>query len=224
MARKPNQFKWQMTELPTGITTSNGSWYNITSEMIEKYVPGLLKNQPLNTIIRQADEWIASSNTLSLILYFILVLFNVDATLSMGVSVGFFLFWYYKGAAFANPMLASFFKLINMDGFLYIGSLAILVFLAFEEHYLALWLGAILFFLFKVGLLQLLIRMIESQKKSDKPEIQDRTLNMLLIRYGIKEGMMPQRVQQMQDSLIEVATYHKTRNKKKKDNSTKKKK
>lgn len=221
--RKANQFKWQMTELPTGITTSNGNWYNITTEQIEEYVPGLLKKHPLKTIIRQADEWITSSNSLSLILYFVLVLLNIDATVSMLVSILFFLFWHFKGSAFASPALGSVFKVINQDGFLYVGSLAVLVYMAFQEQFLALWLGIILFFLFKVGLLQLLIRMIETQKQSNKPEPHDRVLNMLLIRYGIKEGLMPQKIQKMQDNLIEVATYHKTRDKKKNKSSKKKK-
>lgn len=204
-----------MSEMPNGITTSNGNWYNISSEKIEEYIPGLLKIHPLEKIIRQADDWVSSANSLALVIYLGLVLAQIDATIAMTLSVLFFLFWHFRGSAFATPSLGTLLKVLNLDGFMYLASAAIFIYLAWQGQLLAMWLGIILFFLFKVGLLQLLIKMINANKESNKPEIQDRILNMLLVRYGIKEGIMPTSVQKMQDDLIEVANYHKIRKKKK---------
>ncbi len=203
-----------MSEMPSGITTTNGNWYNTTREKINKYVPGLLKTHTLEKIIQQADDWVNSANGLALVLYLALVLLQVDAVISMTLSVLLFLFWHFKGSAFVVPSLAPIVRLLNMDGFMYIISTGILIYLAMEDYLLAMWLGIVLFFLFKVGLLQLLLKMMNSKKDKKEPEIQDRVLNMLLIRYGIKEGIMPATVQKMQDDLIETANYHKTRKKK----------
>ncbi len=204
-----------MSEMPNGITTSNGNWYNISREKIEAYIPGLLKIHTLEKIIRQADDWVSSANSLAMIIYLGLVLARFDATLAMGTSILFFLLWYFKGSAFATPSLGTFLKVLNQDGFMYLASAAILIYLAWQGQLLAMWLGIVLFFLFKVGLLQLLIKMMGAKNEKKKPEIQDRILNMLLVRYGIKEGIMPTSVQKMQDDLIEVANYHKIRKKKK---------
>ena len=49
----------------------------------------------------------------------------------------------------------------------------------------------------------------------NKAPRQDRILNMLLVRYGIKEGLYSGNIQNMQDSLFKTINYHKTRNKNK---------
>ena len=75
---KRGRFEWQMLELPDGITTSNGNWYHITREGIEEYVPGLLKEKPLELIIEEADAWMKSSDGLALMLFFVLVYMSVN--------------------------------------------------------------------------------------------------------------------------------------------------
>lgn len=203
-----------MSEMPNGISTTNGNWYNINRERIDSYVPGLLKKHTLEKIIQQADDWVNSANGLGLVLYLVLVLSGLDPVISMTLSLILFLFWHYKGSAFVTPSLTPIVRLLNMEGFMYLTTTGILIYLAMAGPLLAMWLGIVLFFLFKVGLLQLLLKMMSSKKDNKNPEIQDRVLNMLLIRYGIKEGIMPTTVQKMQDDLIETANYHKTRKKK----------
>ncbi len=203
-----------MSEMPNGISTTNGNWYSISRDKIDNYIPGLLKKHTLEKIIQQADDWVNSPSGLGLVLYLGLVLAGVDAVISMTASLALFLFLYYKGSAFVTPSLTPVVKLLNMDGFMYLTTTGILIYLAMQGPLLAMWLGIVLFFLFKVGLLQLLLKMMSSKKDNKKPDIQDRVLNILLIRYGIKEGIMPATVQKMQDDLIATANYHKTKKKK----------
>ncbi len=204
-----------MVELPDGITTSNGNWYHITSEKIEKYIPGLLEKVDIEKIIKNADYWVTSSNGMALILYLGLALTPLNAWLSAGISLLFFLFWHFNTSAFAYPWLNSVVRLFNFDGFLYLSAATILIYLSFQGNQTAMWIGLTLFFLFKVGLLKMLLKWASSKKSSKKPEMQDRILNMLLIRYGMKEGLYSGNIQDMQDSLLNTVNYHKTRKKNK---------
>ncbi len=217
-ARKVGEFKWQMMELPDGITTSNGNWYHITSEQIEKYTPGLLKRYPIEKIIKEADAWVKSADGLSLFLYFILVYLSVTPWLAAFISIVFFLIWYFNTSAFLNIASSPLVKLVTMDGFVYTVTGVLLIGIAFSESltiygisvgFNALWFGLGLFFLFKVGLLRLLVKFVQSKSSKPTVEMQDRILNMLLIRYGMKSGILTGRINEMQDRLYDVANYHK---------------
>lgn len=204
-----------MVELPDGITTSNGNWYHTTSEAIQQYIPGLLKKHEIGKIIKNADYWVGSSNGLSLILYLVLVLLGADAFLSAGIALFFFLFWYYNTSAFVTPVLNVVARLFHFDGFLYVATAASLIYLSMQGGLTATWVGLGLFFLFKVGLLKMLLTWLSSKRSAQKAARQDRILNMLLLRYGIKEGLYSGNIQSMQDTLFETVNYHKTRKKKK---------
>ncbi|MEQ9310080.1 MAG: hypothetical protein RLN90_11565 [Balneolaceae bacterium] len=221
-SRKVGEFKWQMMELPDGITTSNGNWYHITSNKIEKYTPSLLKKYSIERIIKEADAWVKSADAISLVLFFLLVYLSVAPWLATVVSLLFFFIWYFNTSAFLNLASSPIIKLITTDGFIYSVSAVLLIGIAFTEslaswglsvEFSALWYGLVLFFLYKVGLLRLLIRFVQS--KSSKPivELPDRILNMLLIRYGMREGILTGKINEMQDRLIEIANYHKTKKK-----------
>lgn len=215
MSRTASKFEWNMVELPDGITTSNGNWYHTTSEAIQQYIPGLLKKHEIGKIIKNADHWVGSCNGISLILYLVLVLLGVDAFLSAGIALLFFLFWYYNTSAFVTPVLNAIARLFHFDGFLYVATAASLIYLSMQGVLTATWVGLGLFFLFKVGLLKMLLTWISSKRSAQKATRQDRILNMLLLRYGIKEGLYSGNIQSMQDSLFKTVNYHKTRKKNK---------
>lgn len=217
--------KWQMMEFPNGITTSNGNWYNITRDYIEKYVPGLLKKVPLERILKEADAWTISGDALALLLYFLLVYLSVSPFIAFLGVLLFFLFWYTNTSAFVLPAFSKIIQAITNDGFLYSVSAILLIGISLNEQLSdfgielmielhAVWYGIALIFLFKVGLLRLLLKFISSKSSSKKASLHDRVLNMLLIRYGMKYGTLTRSVDQMQDELIKVANYHKTRKKK----------
>lgn len=215
MSRKASKFEWNMVELPDGITTSNGNWYHTTSEAIQQYIPGLLKKHEIEKIIKNADHWVGSCNGISLILYLVLVLLGADAFISAGIAFLFFLFWYYNTSAFVTPVLNAVARLFHFDGFLYVATAASLIYLSMQGNQTSMWVGLGLFFLFKVGLLKMLLTWISSKRSAQKAARQDRILNMLLVRYGIKEGLYSGNIQSMQDSLFETVNYHKTRKKNK---------
>lgn len=222
-SRKVGQFEWQMMELPDGITTSNGNWYHITSDQIEAYTPGLLKQYSLERIVKEADAWVKSADGLSLFLFFVLAYMSVSPLISFLVSIAFFLLWYFNTSVFINLTSSPIIKMLTNDGFVYTVAGALLIGIAMLDTFKsfglsvafeALWYGLVLFFLFKVGLLRLFIKFVQSKTSMPAVELQDRVLNMILIRYGMKAGILTGKVDEMQDRLIEVANYHKTRKKK----------
>lgn len=220
---KRGRFEWQMLELPDGITTTNGNWYHITREGIEEYVPGLLKKRPLEYIIKEADAWVKSSDGLALMLFFILVYISVDPLISTIVSLVFYFFWYFNSSVFVSISATPIAKVLTMDGVVYTVSAILLIGITVNDliagmgisvEFSALWYGIALFFLFKVGLLRLAVQYIRG-KFFGKPKVpkQDRILNMLLIRYGMKYGVLTGKVEDMEKELIRMANYHKEKKK-----------
>lgn len=221
---KRGRNEWQMLELPRGITTSEGNWYHITREGVEKYVPGLLKEYPLEKIIEEADAWVKSSDGLSLMLYFILVYATVNPLIATGISLVFYFAWFFNTSVFVNVTSTPIVKVLNKDGFVYTISAIFLIGISVNDaisglglsvDLSAVWYGLGLFFLYKVGLLRMLVNFLISKLagKRSVPK-QDRILNMLLIRYGMKEGNLTGKVQEMEKELIRVTNYHKTKKKK----------
>ncbi|MEX0845944.1 MAG: hypothetical protein WD022_11715 [Balneolaceae bacterium] len=220
---KRGRFAWQMLELPDGITTSNGNWYHITRKGIENYVPGLLKNYPLERIIKEADAWVKSSDGFALMLFFILVYVSVAPWLACLISLIFYFFWYFNASVFVNVTATPLAKILNFDGVVYTVSAILLIGITLNDliasmgisvEFSALWYGIVLFFLFKVGLLGLAIQYVRNRffGKPKVPE-QDRILNMLLIRYGMKAGILTGKVNEMEKELFRIFNYHKQKKK-----------
>jgi len=221
---KRGRNEWQMLELPDGITTSEGNWYHITREGIENYVPGLLKEYSLENIIEEADAWVKSANGLALMLYFILVYASLNSLVATGISLVFYFAWYFNTSVFVNVIATPVTKVLNKDGVVYTLSAIFLIGMTFNDviseygiiiEFSAVWYGLALFFLYKVGLLKMLVDFVRSKFVATKKVLrQDRILNMLLIRYGMKTGSLTGKVQEMEKELIRVANYHKTKKKK----------
>ncbi len=208
-----------MLELPDGITTSNGNWYHINRKQIEQYVPGLLKKYPLERIVHEADAWVKSSDGLALMLFFVLAYLSVNPLLASVISLVFYFIWYFNTGVFVTVAATPIAKIITMDGVIYTISGILLIGITLNEtiaglglnvDFSALWYGIALFFLYKVGLLSLGLQFIRA-KFWDKPKVakEDRILNLLLIRYGLKHGILTGDVEKMEKDLLRIANYHK---------------
>ncbi|MCR9133342.1 MAG: hypothetical protein NXI08_12225 [bacterium] len=221
-ARKVGRSNWQMLEMSDGISTSNGNWYHITRKQIEEYVPGLLKKVRLERIIQQADAWVVSPDSLALLLYFVLLYLSLAPVFAFALSLLFYLVFYSNTPAFTSVWASRLIQTFSNDSFLYGVSALLLIGISFNldgtlpfvpSGMAAVWYGVGLVFVFKVGLLRLLLKFVAS-KRQKGVERQDRILNMLLIRYGMSEGILTKNINEMQDELIRLQNYHKIRKKK----------
>jgi len=82
--------------------------------------------------------------------------------------------------------------------------------LGIQGNYSGLVIGLIFFFLFKVGLLRLLMGRIEA-KRTKGITLNDRVLKMILIRYSIYEDVVPAEISSIEDHLKDAFLKFKQR-------------
>jgi len=203
---------WKTMETEQGIFTQDGHWYHITREQIDEYVPGLLDIYTLEELLREAGYWASSSAAISLLLYVALIFIPVNAWLAAISALGFFIFWHFQKSAFVYPFLKWPVAFITNNGVIYIGMGVALTYFGVNEMYTEAGLGFALFFLLKVGLLKLLL---DRYVKTSGLSLQDRVLNMILIRRGMKEGIPTAPVEIMEQKLVK----HMQRKRKKEQDS-----
>ncbi|MEX2585049.1 MAG: hypothetical protein WD315_01565 [Balneolaceae bacterium] len=184
--------------------TSGGHWFHATRKTVEEFVPGLLEVQEFDRLILDAVTWIESTDSLSLLLYFALVfLLPVETAVAVTVTVLFYAFWYFRKSAFVSLLATPLLKLLNLD-VLQIGVAALaLTFLGMGGNYSGLLFGILFFFLFKVGLLRLLLIRLGADHWRDSLPLNDRVLKMVLVRHSIREDLTPPEVEKLEESIRE---------------------
>jgi hypothetical protein len=208
-------YKQNVLESKVATVTSGGHWFNVTRKAVNEFVPGLLKKQDYEKLILTAVTWIESADSLALILFFILV-FLTPFWIAASVSILFYFFWFYLKSAFVTITFTPILKVLNHDA-LQIGVAAVaLSLLGIEGNYGGLITGIFYFFLFKVGLMRLLMDRIEVKKQRVGLQLNDRVLKMVLIRYSIYEDVTPPEVNDMEDYLKESFLKFKMKNQKQK--------
>lgn len=199
-----NNFKlrsknWESMETEQGIFTQDGHWYHVTREQIEKYVPGLLDIYKLEDMLKEAGYWASSTASISLFLYVALIFLSVNSWIAAILALAFYIFWYFQKSSFVYPGLKWIIGFISNTGFVYLGMGMTLTYFGINGLYKEAILGFCLFFLLKVGLLKLLIDRFFTNKSL---LLQDRVFNMILIRRAMKEGIKTQRIEKMEDELL----------------------
>ena len=218
--KKPN---WELVELPGGLKTSMGHWYTITREGIEEYAPGLLKKYSLEHLLRVADDWLRSREQFPVLIFMVLMYSPLGLIATSVMSIVFYLFWRNQISAWVYPWAHGIIRFTCSDVLLY--SLFICG-LAYQSLAPSNWpllvlstreIGVLIgvFLVVKTGLFAILWEQLAQRfGKQNTTPASDRVLNMVLIRYAYKEGILTKGVRNMQDELVRVANYHKTRKKK----------
>jgi hypothetical protein len=189
-------------ETPLGIVSTSRNWYHTTREAINDFIPGLLKKKSLEEIIIEAEAWVKSPDSTSLLIYLGLSLL-LPGWLCAVLALAWFAFWYLNKSAFVKPALSKVFKVLNSDGTMMISSLIVLSYLGIEDQYLSVTLGIALYILFKVGLLRLLAQRWWDGAGDGLP-LNDRVLKMLLLRYGKKFDLQVPQVEKMEQEIVEL--------------------
>lgn len=192
-------------ETQLGIVTRTGEWFHITTGHIKKFVPGLLKEVSLEVLIRDAQAWVRSADSLALTLLMTLLML-INPWLAAISTLAFHWLWYTYKSALVNRWTGKVLAWMNSDGYHFIIALVALSYLGMYGMYLALAIGIIFFFVFRLGLLG----KIWNKLTADKPlTLNDRVLKMVLIRYAMSKDLSPQSIQQMEEQFREVAMNRK---------------
>jgi len=194
--------------------TSGGHLFNATSETVDQFVPGLLKIHPYEKLINTAVNWIESTDSISLYIYFVLV-FNTGVVTATGVALLFHFFWFFKKSAFVNLPMTPILKVLNNEFALFVVSAVVLSALGIAGNYEGLFIGVVFFFLFKVGLLRRIMNYYATRFINGKLPLNDRVFKMVLIRYSLYENMPPPEVREL-DEHVQDAVINRGKKKRKK--------
>lgn len=223
MSKVTKQASWELVELPGGLKTSMGHWYTITRKGIEAYAPGLLKRYSLEHLVRVADDWLRSREQFPVLIFMLLMYSPVGLGVTCVLSMVGYLFWKFQVSAWVYPWAHGLIKFVSNDMLLYGLFIGGLVYPSVAPDDWLKWalstreMGVLIgvFLVVKTGLFAILWEQLAQRLGSpNSVSMGDRVLNMVLIRYAYKEGILTKGVQNMQDELIRVANYHKTRKKK----------
>lgn len=190
-------------ETKVGIVTRNRDWFHTTSDHIEQYAPGLLDVVPLETLIRDADAWVRSADSLSLVMLLVL-LFLINPWLAALTTLAFHWFWYNYKSGFVTRPLGKVLTFINSDGFLMITAFIALSLLGVSGEYVAAVLGIAFFFIMKLGLLKMGWNALAGNN-TESMTLNDRVLKMVIIKYAMYADVAPAEVQSMEKRFKEAA-------------------
>ncbi len=198
-------------ETQMGIVTRFGDWFHITSEQIEEFVPGLLKKIELEQLVRSAQAWVKSADSLSMILALIMLV-SFNPLVAAGLTLIFHFGWYINKSSLVAISVDSVLELLYKDGTQLVVSLVVLSYLGLMGQYLAVGIGLIFFFILKLGLLKKVWDKIFLRLKDGPLTLNDRVMKMVIIKYAIYENVAPDEVQKMEEQIKELATSRKRNN------------
>ena len=201
-------------ETPFGILAHGGHWYFISREQIETYTPGLLEIHPLEKLLRIADRWIQSSATISLLVFILLSLLKFEAFISFTAAILAFFFWSSFKTGFITVGSSYVINIIGSTPFIYLSTGICLSWLGMRGFHLEVLLGLILFFLTKFPLLKKIRDWVNIKLKgSGYVSEEDRVFNMILVRYGMAEGILTREVRELENQLFDLIHYNRKKKK-----------
>lgn len=194
-------------ETRLGIVTRTGDWFHTTSEHIREYVPGLLKAYSLEMLIKDAQAWVKSADSLALTLLMVL-LFLINPWFAAILTLAFHWTWYNYKSVFVTRFLGKVLRVINSDIFLMVTAFLAISVLGLWHRYTAVVIAFVFFFILKLGLLKKgWDRLAATQK--NKLTLNDRLLKMILIKYAMYENLAPTEVHQMEERFKNLASSRK---------------
>lgn len=189
MAKKTaSPYSENVLESGFSTVTSGGHWFRFTSRVVREAVPELLERHSYEKIVLDAVAWIRSTDSLSLLLYFLLV-FWFPAWIAAGLTLTFYFAWYNFKAAFVRKSLTPLMKALNHDATQLIVAAIFLSLLGMSGHYMHLLFGILFFFLFKVGLLRLLLQRVDGMKTQRHVTLNDQVMKSMLLRYAARDNL-----------------------------------
>lgn len=195
-------------ETQMGIVTRGGDWFHTTREHIQAYAPGLLDKVPLEALVKEAEAWVKSADSLGLMLLYGL-LFLVNPWLAAGITLLFHWGWYHYKSALVVRGAGALFRFLNSDAFLFLVAFISLSALGFQQQYVAVGIGVVFFFILKPGLLRRGWRRLSgSSNQGLTPN--DRVLKMVIVKRSFYADAAPADVEAMEERLRQVALNRRT--------------
>ncbi len=203
----------EFVETPLGIFTRQGNWYYMTSELVEKMVPGYMKNQSMDELIATSENWVKSTDALTLIVYMSLI-HLLPMPFAVVVSLVFMLVWHLSKSAWISGFSSGLIKWLTIDGFILVISVVSISFLGMTGQYADMLIALLFFMIFKFGWIRKPFDGFYN-KRNPGPTLNDRVIKMIVIRTAMQHRMDIPGLKSMEDEMIMLMTRHKNRGNKK---------
>lgn len=210
---KKSSHKINILESPVSTISSAGHWFFATRETVNEYVPGILKKYTFESLIRKSIVWINSADSLAMFLYFALA-YTIHPWLAAAIALVFHIWWYFSKSAFVSLPFTPVLNIINHEFVQLLVAGTVLSLMGINGMYLALGLGIVFFFLFKIGILRRLWDRLDKKRSGNRLPLNDRVLKMLLVRYSMKENIAPHEVQKLENHVQEAVIKFNSKKKK----------
>lgn len=185
-----------------GVVTQQGDWFHINREQIEKFAPGLLEHVSFSSLIKEAQAWVSSVSSLSLIISYVL-LFFINPWIAGILTIAFHYFWYQHKSGFVINKLYKLFLFTNSTPFLFVLALICLSYFAMQGQYVAFGIGLLFFIVMKPGLLRKGWDKLKASQRGLTNN--DRLLKMIIVKHAIyTEDSSPAEVADMEEQFAEI--------------------
>lgn len=193
-----------------GVVTQKGEWFHISPEQVDEFAPGLLDDHSFADLIKEAQAWVESASSLSLILLYTL-LFFINPWLAAITTICFHFLWYQNKSAFIFKRIYKLFMVFNHTVFLFFMALGCLSAYAMQQQYIAAAVGLFFFIIMKPGLLRKAWNRLYS---ADKLSLNDRLLKMILVKHTLYTGgSSPKEIADIEERFAEIMAGFKRKNK-----------
>lgn len=199
-------------ETPAGLFTPSGNWFRVDRKTLDKYAGELFGKVPLEQLVVKSESWIRSTDSIGIVLSMTVLLFAgwLEA-LIFAVLAG--LFWNRFRPSLAGVQSTKIIRIFDQDIVILVFALVPLSWFGMEGHFDKLGTGFLLFFMFRFGFIR---KMGDRFFPSGKIPVNDRILNMLIIKHSIAEGITLPNLERMERDLLAAMEKSSILNKKKK--------
>lgn len=199
-------------DTPAGLFTAAGIWFNTTEQALHAYAGPVLAREPLEGLLRRAEVWLRSPQTLALwaLPLFLLQLPPAGAALAaLAAYVG----WALAGPGLVNRPLASVLRRLDsvlLQALFYVFMMSLL---AAREAYPAVWVGLAGFILLRWGLVERLTRPVVTWlgRRLYPLPIADQVLRATIVRAALHHGASLPELDRMTDHMVQIMTRNKGR-------------
>lgn len=194
-------------ETPAGIFTLAGNWFHTTKANISQYAPGLMDNFSLEKLIKDAEVWVRSADSITLVL-FMLIAYLLNGYIAAIVALLFLPFWHYNKSAFVSYGLTGILKIFDVEFVVVLISVAVLSVKGMNGLYIELGIGFFFFFILKFGWYRKAInKWLEPKDKS--VTLNDRVLKMIILKYALHEGITPDEISKWEADIRDLMVKRK---------------
>lgn len=191
-------------EVPGGLLTASGVFYNIDSSGVDHLVPGLLDKVKLRDLLQEADAQASAFMFWGFYALLAGLFWNVYA--AAGLSLVVVLLMYLLRPSLAGTAVGKFQIVVVNEPLSYVITAAVLIWFGYNELLPPMWTGLGAFLALRVVLV-----LLKGGKNHSFPSKNDRIFHFVLQKHALRLGLSTPAIDEIQNNLISYLNTTKRR-------------